>query len=34
MHRDTRGFNRKHYLYDKASLDVYIDFILGTEKKI
>lgn len=36
MHRDTRGFNRKHYLYDKAGgLDVYyIDFILGTEKKI
>jgi len=23
-----------HYLYDKVGLDVYIDFILGTEKKI
>lgn len=33
MHRTW--FNRKHYLYDKAGLDVYyIDFILGTEKKI
>jgi len=30
------GFNRKHYFYDKAYIlhVYYIDFILGTEKKI